>query len=306
MRLGLVLDPRNPPDRLREIARMAEGAGIEALWTRDELPASDPLRLEAWTAITLAAGETRTPAIGASVSATLRTPEALVQMASTLDAASGGRLELTIAAAVDDQADDVERYLGAIRDRLREAAVGVGPDPRAELHPDVSSPRLAVEVVGRATAGSAARLADDAVIVLRPGRDLSPLLSTVRDACSQEGRPPGTLGVAVELPVSVGRTTAEAHARAAAEALFQITGSPAELGVFGTLEQCQERAIALAHQGVTDLRCVIPNSPDIHDVIAQLTAITVGTTDVLAPGAPRSPDPGPPATWGGRSVARPE
>jgi alkanesulfonate monooxygenase SsuD/methylene tetrahydromethanopterin reductase-like flavin-dependent oxidoreductase (luciferase family) len=226
-------------------------------------------------------------------------------MASTLDAASGGRLELTIAAAVDDQADDVERYLGAMRDRLREAAVGVGPDPRAELDPDVSPPRLAVEVVGPATAALAARLADDAVIVLRPGRDLSTSLDTVRDACLQVGRPAGILGVAVELPVSVGRTTAEAHARAEAEALFQVTGSPAEVGVFGTLEQCQERVIALAHEGVTDLRCVIPNSPDIHDVMAQLTAITVGTTDVLTPGAPRSPDPDPPASWGGRSVIQP-
>ena len=42
--------------------------------------------------------------------------------------------------------------------------------------------------------------------------------------------------------------------------------------------------IALAHAGITDLRCVLPNAPDVHDVIAQLTAIAVGTTDVLRPG----------------------
>ncbi len=58
--------------------------------------------------------------------------------------------------------------------------------------------------------------------------------------------------------------------------------------------------IALAHAGITDLRCVLPNAPDVHDVIAQLTAIAVGTTDVLRPGALRSPAPPPPEGWGGR------
>ncbi len=59
--------------------------------------------------------------------------------------------------------------------------------------------------------------------------------------------------------------------------------------------------IALAHAGVTDLRCVLPGAPDIHDVIAQATAMTVGTVAKLRPGAPRSPAPPPPEGWGGRS-----
>src|SRR5207253_9636285 len=37
--------------------------------------------------------------------------------------------------------------------------------------------------------------------------------------------------------------------------------------------QSQARAIELAHLGVTDLRCILPNTPDVHDAIAQLTAI---------------------------------
>ena len=73
-----------------------------------------------------------------------------------------------------------------------------------------------------------------------------------------------------------------------------------DIGIFGTLEQCQERVQELAHAGVTDLRCVVPNSADVHDVIAQLTAIAVGTVDVFVPGAPRSKAPEPPPSWGGR------
>jgi hypothetical protein len=72
------------------------------------------------------------------------------------------------------------------------------------------------------------------------------------------------------------------------------------------LEDCQDRVIALAHAGITDLRCLLPSTPDILDVIAQLTAITVGTTDVLIPGSLRSPAPPPPAGWGGRPDVPPK
>ncbi len=73
------------------------------------------------------------------------------------------------------------------------------------------------------------------------------------------------------VPVSIGRTTAEANARAEADPAFRDVGDPRDVGVFGTLEQCQERVIELAHAGVSDLRCVVPNAPDMPDVLAQLT-----------------------------------
>ncbi len=56
------------------------------------------------------------------------------------------------------------------------------------------------------------------------------------------------------------------------------------MGLFGTLEECQDRVIALAHAGISDLRCILPATPDVHDVIAQLTAVTIGTIEVLVPG----------------------
>jgi hypothetical protein len=102
------------------------------------------------------------------------------------------------------------------------------------------------------------------------------------------------------LPVSIGRTGAEAEVRASADARFRVLGHPRDIGLFGTLEECQDRVIALAHAGITDLRCILPQAPDVHDVIAQLTAVTIGTTNVLVPGSLRSPAPPPPEGWGGR------
>jgi alkanesulfonate monooxygenase SsuD/methylene tetrahydromethanopterin reductase-like flavin-dependent oxidoreductase (luciferase family) len=143
--------------------------------------------------------------------------------------------------------------------------------------------------------------ADDVVLPGWRFPDLEAAADEVRARAEAAGRSPASLGVAALVPTSIGRTQAEAQARVAADALFARLGDPAEIGIFGTLEECQDRAIALAHAGISDLRCVLPDSPDIHDVVAQLTAITIGTTDVLRPGSLRSPDPPPPDGWGGRS-----
>jgi hypothetical protein len=144
------------------------------------------------------------------------------------------------------------------------------------------------------------RIADDIVLSAWHSLDLETAADEARAAAVDAGRDPATLGVAALLPVSVGRTAAEASARAEMDPRFASHGHPRDIGIFGTLEECQDRVIALAHAGITDLRCVLPATPDIHDVIAQLTAITVGTTDVLVPGSLRSPSPPPPEGWGGR------
>ena len=62
----------------------------------------------------------------------------------------------------------------------------------------------------------------------------------------------------------------------------------------------KERVIELSHAGITDLHCILPNVPDIHDVIAQLTSMVVGNPQSLTPGSPRSKSPDPPDSWGGR------
>jgi hypothetical protein len=87
--------------------------------------------------------------------------------------------------------------------------------------------------------------------------------------------------------VSVGRTAAEGQARALLDTDF--AGD-----VVGRLEDGQAAVAALAHTGVTDLRCRLPAAPDVADLVAQLTAMVVGSAATHHPDAPRTPDPEPP------------
>jgi alkanesulfonate monooxygenase SsuD/methylene tetrahydromethanopterin reductase-like flavin-dependent oxidoreductase (luciferase family) len=325
-RLGVVLDTRNSPVRLVEIARMCDGAGIDALWVRDHFAAVDgEPRLEAWTALVLAGRDANRPRLGAMLTAAFRSPAVLAAMAGTLDAAIGGRLELGLSPGwlerehvafgldfpdAETRGRRLERYAEVVRELLTGRAVDVTGSAEIEptalgvASPQRGGPPISIEAVSPAQMAVAARVADDVLLPAGSVRDLRALGEQVRSVCERAGRDPASLGVALEIPVSIGRTVAEAAARAEAEPLFAVTGPPPDVGVFGTLEQCQERVIELAHVGVTDLRCVVPNSPDVHDVIAQLTAIAIGTVDVFTPGAPKSKAPDPPETWGGRPIGR--
>jgi alkanesulfonate monooxygenase SsuD/methylene tetrahydromethanopterin reductase-like flavin-dependent oxidoreductase (luciferase family) len=267
------------------------------------------------------------PRVGAILNTAFRPPATLAAMAGTLDAAIGGRIELGLSGGWSARenlafgfdfpdpeagARRVERYATILKGLLAGQAISVGGSeetPPAELgvaSPQPGGPRLSVEVASHAQLDVAVALADDVLIAAPAGRNVRGAVDWVRNACERGERDPASLGIALEVPVSIGRTVAEAQARAQGESLFQMTGPPEEIGIFGTLEQCQERVIELAHAGVSDLRCVLPNSPDVHDVIAQLTAMVIGTVEILAPGAPRSRSPDPPSTWGGRQRRRQE
>jgi alkanesulfonate monooxygenase SsuD/methylene tetrahydromethanopterin reductase-like flavin-dependent oxidoreductase (luciferase family) len=299
-RLGVVLDTRDAPGRLSEIARMCDGAGIDALWVREHAADTDgEPRPAGWNALTLIGAEVYRPRLGVMVTTALRSPEELAAMADALDPAIGGRLELGLSSGrivdehwafglnlPDSDADPHARRLRRYAEQVRALLDG---------------PTISVEAITPGQLAVSAGVADDVLLPAAAVRDTKAISVSVRTACDRADRDPASLGVAVELPVSIGRTTAEAHARAEAASPFEVDGSEQPAGIFGTLEQCQERVIDLAHAGVTDLRCVIPNAPDVHDVIAQLTAIAVGTVDILAPGVPRSKAPDPPVGWGGRT-----
>lgn len=299
---------------------MCDGAGIDTLWVRDHLSAPDgEPRLEAWTALTLAATSAVRARVGATLIAAYRPVGVLSAMAGTLDAAVGGRLELALSTdweqrghasfgldlpGAEGAASQVERYARNLRALLSGEPVALGSDADAELgvaSPQPGGPPISVEAITPRQMDVAARVADDVIIRGGAVSSVDDAVSLVREACLRLERDPATLGIALEAPVSIGRTRAEAEARARGEKLFDAVGQPAQSGIFGTLEECQDRVIGLAHAGVTDLRCILPNNPDIHDVIAQVTAIAVGTVDVLAPGAPRSHHPDPPDAWGGRT-----
>ncbi|MEA2638432.1 MAG: hypothetical protein QOE18_1489 [Chloroflexota bacterium] len=105
---------------------------------------------------------------------------------------------------------------------------------------------------------------------------------------------------AVCLPASPGRTDTEAHARLdnVPELAAAARAAP---GLGGTLERCQQSVAALRAAGMSELRVRLPATPDLPDVIAQVSALRADALAGLRPGAPRSPDPGAPAGWGGRA-----
>src|SRR5262249_26956266 len=157
-------------------------------------------------------------------------------------------------------------------------AASAGPCQDAGERPDADQPAAA---------------STPAVFVpVRPDRELDAAVSEA--AAAAAGRP-----VLVEVAVSVGRTSAEAGARADGEELFALTGHPRAQGLFGTLEECQAAAARLLDAGATELVCYLPRSHDLPDVLAQLRAISIGA-GALRPGDPPSAPPPPPPGWRGR------
>jgi len=251
---------------------MCDRAGIDILWVR-----------EAWESLTVAAAECRRARVGAVLMTSERTPNAVADVAHTLNETIEGRLEL----GITSRAESLESYVRELRDLLRAS----DPDRPPTVSVEAATPREA-----RVAAG----LGDNVLIPAGAMTDAAFAVAEVRKACAAVGRDPSTLGVAVELPVSIGRTSAEALARAEADPIFRQLGQRVPASIIGRLEECQERVIELAHAGVADLSCILPDVPDIHDVIAQLTSMVIGNPQALTPGSPRSKSPDPPDSWGGR------
>ena len=286
VRLGVVLDARGRGGRMTEVARMCDRAGIGAVWMDDSAPPEPP-------------PGTPDPPLASSPPDPLGGLRDLVPVVArarlgaimaggrpvaALDGLPVERLELTL---LGDARDEVDRLRGGFGDGRPRPTVAVEVGDPERLDPD----RLAW----------LAGVADDVLVAAADVDRVAEQARVVRELYALAGRDPAGVGVAVRLPLSIGRTVAEAAARWDAEPAFAGLGPPTRAGVFGTLEQCHDRVLALAHAGVTDLRCVLPDAPDVHDVIAQATAMTVGTVAQLAPGAPRSEPPPPPEGWGGRS-----
>src|SRR6266508_5103285 len=289
VRLGVVLDTRNEPSSLSAVAKMCDRVGGDVVWVRDAgASADDHPRLEAWMALTLAGLATSRSRMWAMLDIALRPPATLAAMAGTLDLILGGRLEIgftggpereqrTLGGEAPERATLAGRlaeYARIVRALLAGESIGArGPSSEARdarlasLQP--AGPRVSIAVTGSVGIRLAARVADDVVIPGMAVPDLPAAIEQVRTGCEAAERDSSRLGIAVELPVSIGRTSVEADARASAEPLFATIGHPARVGIFGTLEQCQDRVVELAHAGVTERRCIVPNTADVHDVIAQ-------------------------------------
>jgi hypothetical protein len=266
VRLSVVIDGRLDAARARQVATLTDRLGLAGVW----------LRYPWWPLSGTGIVETDRAGLLAALASGVLAPPGLIVDAGAAD---------------PGEADD------AWLDRLVQAAsprIAIAGSPPAITRwrgligrrPELTVTQLALPA--RAGAAQAAAV----FVPCAPGRDLAGEVSAAASAAG--GRP-----VLAEVTVSVGRTAAEARARADADALFTLAGHPAQQGLFGTLEECQATAARLAHAGATELVCYLPLASDLPDVLAQLRSIAIGA-GVLRPGEPPSAAPPPPAGWGGR------
>ncbi|MFZ0179979.1 MAG: hypothetical protein WAL84_08940 [Candidatus Dormiibacterota bacterium] len=139
-------------------------------------------------------------------------------------------------------------------------------------------------------AAAAAMRAAGAVPVFGPA-PVGALLALLRDVAGRS---------AVCLPASPGRTLAEAHARLAGDPDLRAEAEAAP-GLVGTLEDCQQTVAVLYAAGMRELRLHLPGTPDIPDVIAQMSTLGGDLLSGLEAGSPRSAAPAAPTGWGGRA-----
>jgi hypothetical protein len=275
VRLSVVIDGRLDAARARQVATLADRLGLAGVW----------LRYPWW------------PLSGAGLSETDRAG-LLAALASGLHVTPG----LVVDADAADPGEPGDAWLDRLIPPAGSRAAGLPGNPRIALagsplmitqwqglierRPGLAVAQLALPA--RDGGGSAAAV----FVPCAPNRNLAGEVSAAASAA--RGRP-----VLAEVTVSVGRTAAEARARADADELFTLAGHPAQQGLFGTLEECQATAARLAHAGATELVCYLPLASDLPDVLAQLRSIAIGA-GVLRPGEPPSAAPPPPSGWGGR------
>jgi probable F420-dependent oxidoreductase len=233
------------------LARLAEDLGFESLWTvehvvvptgyqspypyskdgkmpgSEENPIPDPL---VWLAYVAAATSTIRLGTGILI-LPQRNPLVLAKELATLDAMSGGRLELGIGVGwleeefdalgvpFDRRGARTDEYVDVLRRVWREPATAHTGEfatfAEIKSYPkpaQAGGPRIHVGGHTAAAARRAARLGDG----FFPGRNLGPALAALRAACAEQGRDPSeieiTAGVGIDLD-SIRRAQDEGIAR---------------------------------------------------------------------------------------------
>jgi hypothetical protein len=271
----VVIDGRLDAARARQVATLADRLGLAGVW----------LRYPWWPLSGTGLSEADRAGLLAALASGLQVPPGLVVDADAADPGEPG-----------------DAWLDRLIPPPGSRAAGLPGNPRIAL---AGSPPMITQwqgLIERRPGLAVAQLAlpardggvsaAAAFVPCAPGRNLAGEVSAAASVAG--GRP-----VLAEVTVSVGRTAAEARARADADELFALAGYPAQQGLFGTLEECQATAARLAHAGATELVCYLPLASDLPDVLAQLRSIAIGA-GVLRPGEPPSAAPPPPAGWGGR------
>jgi F420-dependent oxidoreductase-like protein len=267
MRLRVLMEPRHGAtyDQVLAMARATEDAGFDAFFRSDHylgIDAADPqyVPTDSWTTLAGLARQTSRVRLGTLMTAsTFRRPGPLAISVATVDAMSGGRVELGIGAGWYEREHRMlgmpfpgtgERF-----DRLEEQLAiltGLWTTPRGEsfsfegkhyrLEECVNFPRPAQRprpglIIGgggpRRTPALAARFADEFNAGMAPGT--AERFANFRRICEETGRDPATARLSTTLPVCCGVTHDEAQRRV--ERLGEPGARMLRMGTVGTVPE---------------------------------------------------------------------
>jgi F420-dependent oxidoreductase-like protein len=266
-------------DDLLAVAREAERLDFDAFFRSDHFlsmgsGSGEPGPTESWVTLAGLARDTERLRLGTMVtSATFRLPGPLAIAVATVDAMSGGRVELGLGAG---WFDDEHRAYGvpfpATRerfDRLEEQlaiVTGLWTTPVGErfdfqgrhyqlsdspaLPKPVQRPRPPVIVGGlgkRRTPALAARYADEFNVAFAPLGDFRTLVATVTEACERTGRDPSSMTWSTAQVLCCGEDEEAYRRRAAA-----IGREPEQLratGLAGTVAEVTDKLGTFADGG---------------------------------------------------------
>jgi F420-dependent oxidoreductase-like protein len=295
MRLRIFTEPQQGAtyDQLLTVARLAEELGFDAFFRSDHYrrigPGDEgPGSTDAWITLAGLARDTTTLRLGTMVTAaTFRHPGSLAISVATVDAMSGGRVELGIGAGWYDAEHTAYGLpfpeLGERFERLEDQLAiitGLWTTPAGQsfsytgrhisvvdspaLPKPVQSPRPPIIVGGWGTVRTprlAAQYADEfnhafpEVAAVPAGRD------RVLEACSKIGRDPSTMRFSAAQIACVGATDAEVARRAAA--IGQQPADVIKYGVGGTVAQAKDKLAALEAEGVSTVYLQVLDLDDL-------------------------------------------
>jgi F420-dependent oxidoreductase-like protein len=223
-------DPLDAWRRTTEVARQAEGLGFESVWLFDHFHTvprpTDEITFESFTSLSALAAITSRVRLGHIVICSpFRNPALTAKMISTMDAISGGRMELGIGAgwkkdewlAYGYGFPETSERLAILADHLEIIARMLDGDrhqhatfegSHARVHDAINvpkpiqRPRVPIMVGGNGpnvTWRLAARHADELNVDGMTPDELAEALPTIRSRCEEIGRDPATLKLSVHV-----------------------------------------------------------------------------------------------------------
>ena len=294
MQLRVMTEPQEGAtyDDLLGVAQEAERLGFNGFFRSDHFQniSSDPGpgSTDAWITLAGLARETSSIRLGTMVSsATFRLPGPLAIAVATVDAMSGGRVELGLGTGwfdaehasygipfppIGERFDLLEEQLAVITglwttppgERFSFAGEHVTVRDSPALPKPVQQPRPPIIVGGkgpRRTPRLAARFADEFNVAFSSLDDTAAAIARVREACEATGRDPDTMVYGAAQTLAVGQDEDEVRRRAAA-----IDRSASELRrdqLGGTLEEVVDKIGRFGEVGASRIYLQVL---DVHDL----------------------------------------